>query len=84
MDLGMGWATHSFMVIPECPCLLLGRDLLSKMRAQIHFRPNGVHLMDEYGKPIHVLALELEQEYKLFEVLSSSEKEIDLWFQKFP
>ena len=35
VDLGVGWVPH--LVIPECPYPLLGRDLLSKMRAQIHF-----------------------------------------------
>lgn len=37
VDLGMGWVTHLFIIIPKCPYLFLGRDLLAKMRAQIHF-----------------------------------------------
>uniref|UniRef100_A0A480YDW1 Uncharacterized protein isoform X1 n=1 Tax=Sus scrofa TaxID=9823 RepID=A0A480YDW1_PIG len=42
VDLGVGRVTHSFLVIPECPAPLLGRDLLTKMGAQISF---------EQGKP---------------------------------
>lgn len=39
VDLGTGKVTHSFLVIPDSPCPLLGRDLLTKMGAQIHFQP---------------------------------------------
>ena len=41
VDLGTGQLTHSFMVLPECPYPLLGRDLLAKMRARIHFDQKG-------------------------------------------
>lgn len=34
--------SHSFIVIPECPYPLLGRDLLTKMKAQINFIGKGV------------------------------------------
>ena len=44
VDLDMGQVSHSFMFIPDCPCPLLGQDLLSKMGAQIHFLPNGPQL----------------------------------------
>lgn len=37
MDLGKGLVTHPFLVIPECPDPLLGRDLLHKLRATITF-----------------------------------------------
>jgi hypothetical protein len=33
--------THEFLYIPECPVALIGRDLLSKLRAQISFQENG-------------------------------------------
>lgn len=56
---------HSFMVIPGCPCSLLGRDLFAKMGGQIHFGPEEVEVLDKNG-PIHVLTLALEEEYKLF------------------
>lgn len=31
---------HSFLIIPLCPVPLLGRDLLSKLGASVHFPPN--------------------------------------------
>lgn len=37
-DLGQGTITHSFLVIPDCPYPLLGRDLLQKPQAIITFR----------------------------------------------
>jgi hypothetical protein len=30
IDLGKGQVSHSFLLIPECPTPLLGRDLLTK------------------------------------------------------
>jgi hypothetical protein len=69
VDLGKGWITRSFTVIPKCPYPLLGRDLLAKMRAQIHFKPMKVWLSNQKGNPIHVLTLNLasENEYRLYE-----------------
>ena len=32
--------SHSFLIIPSCPVPLLGWDLLSKLGASVHFRPN--------------------------------------------
>ena len=32
---------HEFLYIPECPVPLLGRDLLSKLGAQVTFSPEG-------------------------------------------
>ena len=31
--------THSFIVIPSCPTPLLGRDILSKLKATLHLAP---------------------------------------------
>ena len=45
--LGAGWVSHSFMVIPKCPFLLLERDLLTKMGAQIHFLPGETKIPDQ-------------------------------------
>ena len=47
VDLGVGQVSHSFMVIPECPFPLLGRDLLTKMGAQIHFLPGETKIPDQ-------------------------------------
>jgi hypothetical protein len=33
--------THEFLYLPECPIPLLGRDLLTKLRAQITFTQAG-------------------------------------------
>ncbi|MGE9502737.1 hypothetical protein ACQP3D_30640, partial [Escherichia coli] len=37
VHLSTGHVTHSFLLVPECPYPLLGRDLLSKVGAHIHF-----------------------------------------------
>jgi hypothetical protein len=44
VDLGKSQVTHSFLVIPECPTSLLGRDLLSKLKAQISFSSEGTSI----------------------------------------
>ena len=62
MDLGTGRVSHSFMVIPECPYPLLGRDLLTKMGAQIRFHPEGTKILNKEEHPIQVLVLGLEDE----------------------
>jgi hypothetical protein len=46
VDLGQHQVTHSFLVIPECPAPLLGHDLLTKVRAHIHFERDGIKVMD--------------------------------------
>ena len=65
MNLGTGQVSHSFMVIPECPYPLLGRDLLTKMGAQICFHLEGVKVLNKKGHPIQVFVLSLEDEYRL-------------------
>jgi predicted aspartyl protease len=42
VDLGKYQVTHSFLVVPESPAPLLGRDLLTKIGAHIHFEPDKV------------------------------------------
>ena len=41
VDLGKGQVSHSFLVIPQCPAMLIGRDLLTKLKAQIIFTQEG-------------------------------------------
>ena len=65
VDLGAARVSHSFTVIPECPFPLLGRDLLTKMGAQIHFLPGETKILDQAGRPIQVLTIQLEDEYRL-------------------
>ena len=38
-QMGGHQVTHEFLYIPECPGPLLGRDLLSKLGAQVTFSP---------------------------------------------
>ena len=86
VNLGTYQVSHSFLVIPECPAPLPGRDLLTKVNAQIHFDPGGMSVTDELGQPIHVLSLALRDEYRLF-VPKPSETiapDVQLWFHKYP
>ena len=53
--LGTHQVSHSFLVIPECLAPLLGRDLLTKVNAQIHFDTRGMSVTDGLGQPINVL-----------------------------
>jgi hypothetical protein len=84
VDLGVGRVTHSFLVKPECPYPLLARDLLTKMRAQLHFSPEGAKLLDSEGKPIHILTTTLDEQYQLFEPFPTSEDKITTWLDCFP
>ena len=51
----MGLVIHSFLVIQECLFPQLGCDLLTKMKAQIHFSSGEPKLLNENEKSIHVL-----------------------------
>ncbi|KAK1333903.1 LOW QUALITY PROTEIN: hypothetical protein QTO34_006292 [Cnephaeus nilssonii] len=84
VDLGPGRVSHSFMVIPECPYPLLGRDLLTKIGAQITFRHGGPQVTDGEGHPIQVLTMRLEDEYRLHQKASPVEGSMDEWLQEFP
>jgi len=86
VDPGVGWVSHSFMVIPNCPYPLLGQDLLTKMGAQIHSLPDRPQLKGPDGKPNKVLMVRLEDEYKLFESLFEGPDplDIDWWLKTFP
>ncbi|XP_077889162.1 uncharacterized protein LOC144371000 [Ictidomys tridecemlineatus] len=70
MDLGKGKVRHSFLVIPECPAPLLGRDLLTKLRARITFNPEGPQM--EFLNPlvktpiVMALTMSVEDEHQLF------------------
>ncbi|XP_008582059.1 PREDICTED: uncharacterized protein LOC103599693 [Galeopterus variegatus] len=84
VDLGVGRVSHSFIVIPECPYPLLGRDLLTKMGAQIHFDPKGPRVLDQQGKPLQVLTLRLEYEYQLFEKCGQQTGQMDWCLENYP
>ena len=77
--------SHSFLVIPKCPAPLLGRDLLTKVNAQIHFDPGGMSVTDGLEQPIHVLSLALRDKYRLL-VPKPSEviaPDIQPWVHKY-
>ena len=84
VDLGAGRVSHSFMVIPECPFPLLGRDLLTKMGAQIHFLPGETKILDQLGRPIRVLTIQLEDEYRLHQKPMLPQADIQKWLDEFP
>lgn len=83
VDLGMGGVTHSFLVIPECPYLLLGRDLLFKVGAQIHFHQDGWTVTNSKGEPLQVLTMRLEEEHWLYEVPKVTSVDMQDWMTRF-
>ena len=86
MNLGAQWVSHSFLVIPECQAPLLGRDLLAKVNAQIHFDSGGISVTDGLGQPIHVLSLALSDEYRLYSPKppAAVDPAMQQWIQKYP
>ncbi|XP_042792641.1 uncharacterized protein LOC122218484 [Panthera leo] len=84
VDLGNGKVTHSFLVIPDSPCPLLGKDLLTKMEAQIHFTPGGPQVTGPHNQPITTLTLRSKDEYRLHQGPPSQSQNIEPWLQQFP
>lgn len=84
VDLGKGQVSHRFLIIPECPVPLLGRDLLTKLKAQIHLAPSEPKVA--WGKPsTMILALRLEEEYRLHEKPKKKlVSGLDWWLSSFP
>ena len=75
-----------FLVIPECPAPLLGRDLLSKVNAQIHFDHGQVSVLDGTGHPLQVLSLALKDKYRLYlpEAPVTISPKVQPWVQRYP
>ena len=76
--------THEFLYIPECPVLLLGRDLLSKLGAQVTFPPTKDPTV-RVGSTTYLLFLSvtLQDEWRLHDLperkldgLNNQEKEL--------
>lgn len=84
VDLGTNRVSHSFLVIPESPYPLLGRDLLTKIGAQICFLPDGPKVTDSQGGPVSILTLSLEDEYRIHQQPEEPGQETDWWVQRFP
>lgn len=83
VHLSTGQVTHSFLLVPDCPYPLLGRDLLSKVGAQIHFQDKGATVIGPTGQPLHVLTLRLEDEHRLHESPPTPRNSPE-WLAKFP
>lgn len=64
-DLGRGLVTHPFLVIPECPDPLLGRDLLHKLRATITFDGREEPRIEVGGKLL--VTVPIDEKYLLYE-----------------
>lgn len=84
VQLATGKVTHTFLHVPDCPYPLLGRDLLTKLRAQIYFGGMGSRITGLQGQPLHVLALNLEDEYRLYEPTKTQNLMMTYWLKKFP
>ena len=86
VNLGAQQVTHSFLVIPECPAHFLGRHLLFKVNAQIHFDHGEISVLDGTGHPIQVLSLALRDEYRLYQPkpLMAIDPNVQPWVQKDP
>lgn len=88
------WTTSrtmdSFLVIPNCPSPLMGRDLLTKLRAQITFEETGpeIAFLNPSVQPLttSVLTIRAEDEYRLFTDDPSpvENQDIDFWLKLVP
>jgi hypothetical protein len=56
---------------------LLGKDLLTKIGAQINFLLEGPQIKNGQGELLQVLTIKLENEYQLFEKENRAAKDID-------
>ncbi|XP_063309184.1 uncharacterized protein LOC134609439, partial [Pelobates fuscus] len=64
--------------MPECPVQLLGRDMLSKLQAQITFLPDGTTSLKFNGPSgIMTLSVPKEEEWRLYTVLTSQNPRSD-------
>ncbi|XP_053785028.1 uncharacterized protein [Desmodus rotundus] len=64
-NLGHGTITHSFLVIPDCPYPLLGRDLLQKLQASITFKREDSGASEGGEKVSLEVTVPLSEEYLL-------------------
>ena len=77
---------HSFLHVPDCPYPLLGRDLLTKLKAQIHFEKSKVKVTGPEGIPLTVLTMSIEDEYRLHEKETDLDNQgtLNHWLTEFP
>lgn len=79
----MGQVSHLFLVIPNCPYSLLGRDLLSKLGLRFH-SIKIISTTNQKEQPILVLTLQFEDKYRLHQGLTLSPKDIAKWLTQYP
>ena len=60
--------THEFLYITECPVPLIGRDLLSKLGAQVTFLPTKDPLFEWAQPPIYFLSVTPQDEWRLHDL----------------
>ncbi|XP_036136884.1 uncharacterized protein LOC118643095 [Molossus molossus] len=66
-DLGKGTIKHSFLVMPDCPYPLLGRDLLQKLQATISFGDEGTILrLGKQPSQSIMVTVPISEEYLLY------------------
>ncbi|XP_071466099.1 uncharacterized protein [Marmota flaviventris] len=84
VHLATGKVSHSFLHVPDCPYPLLGKDLLTKLRAQIYFKDGSASITGPNQTPLHVLTFKLEDEYKLFDKPSVPMEDMNYWLSSYP
>ena len=84
VQLATGKVTHSFLHVPDCPYPLLGRDLLTKLRDQIHFEDTGAKITGPDGGTLQILTLWLEDEYRLYQPPGQQTIDMAPWLNDFP
>ena len=72
LEFKMSHKFHSLLLITKCPYPLLGRDLLTRVRAQITSNKNGVSIIYREGQPIQILTFQLKNEYKIHQELPTA------------
>ena len=85
VDIGRNRVTHSFLVIPECPMPLLGRDLLTKLKAQITFTSHRPEVFWGIKAPQTLeLSLQLGEEYRLYQNKVKPPEGLQDWLNRYP
>ena len=96
MSDGGHQVAHEFLYIPECPVPLLGRDLLSKLGAQVTFPPQKTHCSSGLNHLLLFLSVTPQDECRLHDLpegkpdrLNSQERELtqqspEVWEEENP
>lgn len=66
LPAGVHLVTHEFLYLPDCPVLMLRRDLLTKLRAQISFDSSGLATLTVSPAKILTIIMPREEECQIF------------------